>query len=254
MLLAITREVSRSIAACELTYLSREPIDIGRARQQHAAYELALRALGIAVLSLPEATEMPDAVFIEDTALVLDECAIRLRPGAASRRAEVAEIGRLLSHFCPLHSVEAPGLVDGGDVLRFGRRVYVGVGQRTNQEAVAQIEAFLGPLGYAVEAVAFAGCLHLKSAATEVGPGLVLVNPEWVDPGLFGDVKCIEVEPSEAYAANALLVGHRVLFPEAFTRTRERLQRAHIEVVTVQADELAKAEGALTCCSLILET
>lgn len=253
MRLAITRQVSRSIANCELTYLSRERIDVARAREQHASYEAVLRELGTAVLSLPEEPEMPDAVFIEDTAFALDECAILMRPGATSRQAEVAATEAVLGRFRRLYRIEPPGLVDGGDILRVGRRVIIGVGQRTNQVAVNQIEAFLVPLGYTVESAHVSGCLHLKSAATEVGAGIVLVNPAWIDPAILGDVKCIEVAPSEAYAANALLLGETVLLPETFTGTRARLERADIRVRPVPADELAKAEGALTCCSIILE-
>jgi dimethylargininase len=222
------------------------------ARQQHRQYESALRELGLAVLALPEEAELPDAVFVEDTALVLDECAILLRPGAVSRQAEVASMGKVLGHFRRLHGIQTPARVDGGDILRLGRRLFIGVGQRTNSEAVKQIRSLLAPLGYTVEPVRATGCLHLKSAATEVGAGTLLMNPKWIEPDALADVKCIEVDPSEAYAANALRLGETVLFPEAFPRTRARLERANIRTRTVPADELAKAEGALTCCSLIL--
>jgi dimethylargininase len=252
MQLAITREVSRSIEKCELTYLAREPMDLPRARQQHAAYEQALRDAGLAVLSLPEEPDLPDSVFVEDTALVLDECAIVLRPGAASRRKEADSIGSWLGRFRTLHSVQAPGQVDGGDILRLGHVIYVGVGQRTDNEAIEQIRTWVAPFGYSVEAVPIRGCLHLKSAATEVATGVVLVNPEWIEPQSFREVKSIEVDPSEPYGANGLRLGESVLFPEAFPRTRARLERAGIRTRAIAADELAKAEGALTCCSLIL--
>ncbi len=249
--IAITRQVSRSIVRCELAYLAREPIDVLRARHQHAKYRRALEDLGLAVLSLPEEPELPDAVFVEDTALVLDECAILLRPGADSRKPETDSIGEMLERFRPVHRVEAPARVDGGDILRLGKRIYVGVGQRTDVLAKEQIRSWLEPLGYTVEAVRVSGCLHLKSAATEVGDGVVLVNPQWIDPQAFGDVKYIEIDPSERYAANALRIDETVVFPEAFPLTRARLERAGMRVLPLAADELAKAEGALTCCSLI---
>jgi dimethylargininase len=249
--LAITRQVSRSIEQCELTHMTRAPIDLIRARQQHAWYEQALRDAGLAVLSLPEEPDMPDSVFVEDTALVLDECAIGLRPGADSRLPEADSICDLLRHFRKLHRIQPPARIDGGDILRLGRRVYVGVGQRTDEAAVDQIRSWVTPFGYSVDAVRVSGCLHLKSAATEVAPGAVLVNPEWVDPGVFQDVKSIEIDPSESYAANAVRIGATVLFPEAFPLTRSRLERRGLATCVVAADELAKAEGALTCCSLI---
>jgi dimethylargininase len=251
MQIAITRRVSRSIEKCELTFLSREPIDLSRAREQHAQYEEALQDLGLAVLSLPEEPDLPDSVFVEDTALVLDECAIILRPGAASRRSEADSIGDVLSRFRSLHRVQAPGHVDGGDILRLGRKIHIGVSRRSNTDASAQIRSWLEPLRYSVDSVEFGGCLHLKSAATEVGPDTVLVNPEWVDSRSLGDVKTIEVDPSEPHAANALRIGDTVLLPAAFRFTRARLEHAGIRVRSLAADELAKAEGALTCCSVI---
>jgi dimethylargininase len=252
MQLAITREVSRSINKCELTYLSREPIDLVRARQQHAQYERTLRDLGLAVLSLPEIPDLPDAVFVEDTALVLDECVILLRPGAASRLPEVNSIGKVLANFRPLNRLRAPAHADGGDILRIGQRIFIGVGQRTNVEAIGQIRSIVTPFGYSVQAAPTAGCLHLKSAATEVGPDTVLVNPKWIESSALEHVKCLEVDPSEGYAANALRLGDTVLFPEAFPRTRRKLEQANIQIRTLPCDELAKAEGALTCCSLVL--
>ena len=109
-------------------------------------------------------------------------------------------------------------------------------------------------LGYLVESVQVTGCFHLKFVVTEVGFGTLFINLEWIDPDVIADVKCIEVDPSEPYAANALRLGETVLFPEAFPRTRARLEQANIRTRTLAADELAKAEGALTCCSLILNT
>src|SRR5512142_2595855 len=116
MLLAITREVSRSIIHCELTHLARTPIDVKRARQQHAQYEAALKQLGVAVLSLPEQPDLPDSVFVEDTALVLDECAVILRPGAESRRPETDAIRQALAPYRDLFQIDAPARVDGGDL------------------------------------------------------------------------------------------------------------------------------------------
>src|SRR5512143_2649027 len=165
---AITRQVSRSINNCELTYMARERINLGRARLQHAQYEAVLRDLGLAVFSLPEEPDLPDAVFVEDTAVVLDECAIVTRPGAASRRPETGSISRILASFRTLFHIQPPATLDGGDVLQVGRDIYVGSSQRSDTHALGQLQQLTAPFGYAVHPVTVSGCLHLKSAVTRV--------------------------------------------------------------------------------------
>ncbi len=253
MLIAITREVSRSIVHCELTHLVRTPIDVPRARAQHAEYESALKQLGVAVLSLPEEPALADSVFVEDTALVLDECAIVLRPGADSRKPETESIARALRPYRTLRYIEAPARIDGGDILRVGKQIYIGLSSRSDTNAAEQVQALLEPYGYEVQAVTVTGCLHLKSAVTQVAGDVLLINPAWVDKTHFGGMKFIEVDPSEPYAANAVLLEETILYPKAFARTRKKLADAGIKIVDVNADELAKAEGALTCCSLLLK-
>src|SRR5512144_1630852 len=139
MLLAITRDVSRAIVNCELTHLARTPIDVRRASEQHGEYGAALKSLGAAVLSLPEAPELADSVFVEDTALVLDECAVILRPGAESRRPETALMEPILSPYRKIFRIEAPARVDGGDLLRVGRDIYVGISTRSDANAAEQL-------------------------------------------------------------------------------------------------------------------
>ncbi len=253
MYLAITREVSRSITHCELTLLARIPIDVDRARQQHAQYESALKHLGAAVLSLPEQPDLPDSVFVEDTALVFDEFAVILRPGAESRRPETDSIRRVLAPYRELFEIQAPARVDGGDLLRVGKHVYMGLSTRSDTNAAEQLQDTLKPFGYDLTIVPVTGCLHLKSAVSQVSDDMLLVNPAWVDKSLFGAVNFIEVDASEPYAPNAVLLGGPVIYPTSFPRTQKRLEDAGIQLVTVDADELAKAEGAVTCCSLILQ-
>ncbi len=253
MKIAITREVSRSIVNCELTHLSRTPIDVERARSQHAQYEAALKQLGLAVLSLPEQPDLADSVFVEDTALVLDECAVILRPGAESRRPEVESIAEVLAPYRKLYPIQAPARVDGGDILRIGRDIYVGLTSRSDANAIEQMQDTLQPYGYTLHGVPVTGCLHLKSAATLVKPDTLLVNPAWADKSRFEGVKFLEVDPSESYAANAVLIGETILYPANFPKTQKRLEAAGVRMVTVEADELAKAEGAVTCCSLIFD-
>jgi dimethylargininase len=253
MRIALTRAVSPSITRCELTHLGRVPIDLARAEAQHAAYEEALRALGCLVVQVPGAPDLPDAVFVEDTAIVLDEVAIVTRPGAAARRPETAAVGEVLGQYRPLRHVVEPGTLDGGDVLRAGRTLFVGRSSRSNDAGVAQLREHVSDFGYSVVPVSVSGCLHLKSAVTLVAPDALLVQPAWVARDLFGDATVIEVDPREPFAANALLVGDGVIYPAASPRTRERLEARGVRVVTVDVSELQKAEGAVTCCSVVLE-
>jgi dimethylargininase len=248
---AITRAVSGALARCELTHLDRTPIDVERARSQHAAYEDALRTLGCRVEQLSELPEHGDSVFVEDTAIVLDEIAVLTRPGAVSRRGEVDAIAPALAPYRSIVHLRAPATLDGGDVLRLGRRVFVGLSSRSNRAAVDELAAILAPHAYSVEGVELGACLHLKTAVTEVAPGVVLANPQWIDPSVLGDVEALEVDPAEPFAANAIAFAGRLLYPLAFPRTADRLKRHGLDLLTVEVDELAKAEGAVTCCSLI---
>ncbi len=250
-LLALTRPVSPRLADCELTHLRREPIDVGRARAQHRAYEECLRALGCDVRALPAAPDHADSVFVEDTAVVFDELAVVTRPGAVSRRAEVEAVAHALAAFRPQRAIAAPGTVDGGDVLVVGRAVFVGRSTRTNAEGVAQLARIVEPHGYSVQALDVTSCLHLKSAATAVAPGTVLLNPDWVDARAFRAFERIDVDPAEPLGANALDVAGTVVYAAAFPRTRERLERQGRAVRAIDMSELAKAEGAVTCCSLV---
>lgn len=248
---AITRAVSRAVAQCELTHLERQAIDVGRARAQHEAYEKALRALGCRVQQLPEEPDLADSVFVEDTAIVLDEVAVLTRPGAPSRRPEVDSVAPALAIYRELLTIQAPGTLDGGDVLRLGRHIHVGLSGRSNAAGVEQLARLLAPFGYAVVGVATSGCLHLKSAITEVAPGLALVNPAWVDPGAFRGVEILEIASGEEFAANGLRIADTLIYPDAFPRTAERLAQRGVTLRLVDLSELAKAEGAVTCCSLV---
>jgi dimethylargininase len=251
MLIAITRDVSASLAACELSFVARSAIDVERAQSQHRAYQKALAQLGCAVQVLPAQPEMPDAVFVEDVAVVVDEIAVMTRPGAPSRRGEGETVVVALRAHRSLRTIEAPGTLDGGDVLRIGRRFYVGQSARSNAGGIAQLRAVLGEFGYTVQGVSTRGCLHLKSAVTALDDMSVLLQPEWVDRTVFADYRIVEIDPSEEHAANVLRIGAAVVSPACFPRTHARIRAAGVEVVTVDVSELQKAEGAVTCCSLV---
>lgn len=251
-MIAFTREVSASIEHCELTHLQRCSIDVDIARRQHRDFENVLRSLGCDVRRIPDADDLPDAVFVQDAAIVFDEIAVIARPGALSRRTETASVAAALSPFRALRFIESPGTMDGGDVLRVGRNVFVGQTARSNHEGLRQLTAMLTPLGYTVRGVEVNGCLHLQTAVTEVADNRLLVNPQWTDPRVFGDVARIEIDPTEPFAANALLGGDSVVHPSQFVRTRERLEKQGIRVVAVEMSELAKAEAGVTCCCILL--
>ena len=248
----ITREVSASIERCELTHVARTPIDVARARAQHDAYERTIESVGWKVHRLPAPDDMPDAVFVEDTAFVLDELAIITRPGAESRRRETTLVSDVLRSYRPLVAILAPGTLDGGDILTIGKRIFVGVGGRSNEAGFKQLRAMVKSLGYTAEPVEFRGCLHLKTATTLVADDTVVVNPAWTDASQFGALRTIEVHPDEPFAANTLRLEDSVIYPAEHVRTRERLEKAGMKVYPVEVDELAKAEGSVTCFSLIV--
>ena len=250
--LAITRGISPAFARCELTHLAREPIDVERARRQHALYEEALRELGCRVEALPALPEHPDCVFVEDVAVVLDEVAIVTRPGAESRRGEEEAVAEVLAAHRPLARIAGPGTLDGGDVLRLGRRVFVGRTPRSDEAGRRQLHELLSPHGYEVIGVEVSGCLHLKSAVTAVGEGAVLMNPAWVDAEPFASYERVEVDPEEPSAANVLVIADSVLLPAAFPRTAVRLASRGLYVRALEVDEIAKAEGGVTCCSVLV--
>ena len=254
MRIAITRGVSPSIGQCELTHLSRQDIDVNRARFQHAQYEDLLTDFGCQVRRLPEEPDQPDSVFVEDTAIVLDNTAVITRPGASRRRNETESIAEVLKEYRTIVQITDPGTLDGGDVLRIGRTLYVGNSVRSNIPGIKQLMEIVAPLGYDVVVVEVKGCLHLKSAASLVGEQTLLINRSWVDADSFGGSReFIDIDPGEPYAANALLVGDELIYPQSFPRTRLRLENNGIGVRVADVSELQKAEGALTCCSLIFD-
>lgn len=232
--------------------MRRRPIDLALARRQHAAYEQSLRDAGCEVRQLPEQPDQPDSVFVEDTAVVLDEVAVITRPGAESRHGETEPVAAVLRELREIVRIEAPGTLDGGDVLRLDRVLYVGASARSNAEGIAQLGRMLAPFGYRAVAVPLRGCLHLKSAVTQVAEGRVLVNPDWVDARCFPGWEPIAIDSAEPHAANGLLVDGALIYPASCPRTAEKLRVLGIDVRSVDMSETEKAEGAVTCCSVIV--
>ena len=253
MRLAITRDVSPRFNECEITHIDRTPIDVMVARSQHHGYVQALKELGYAVLELPAEPDLPDSVFVEDTAVILPDVALITQPGADSRKPETESVAQALRPYRELVFIKSPGSVDGGDVLVLDKNIYVGLSTRSNQQAIDQMNQLLGEYGYKTQGVEMHDCLHLKTAVTRVDGKTLLINRKWVDVENFAGFDLIDVEESEPFAANCLPVQGAIIFPVAFPKTGAKLTARGYKVKPVVVDELAKAEGAVTCCSLIVE-
>jgi dimethylargininase len=251
MLRALTRQVGSNFAACELTFLDRQPIDVAKAMEQHRGYEDCLTELGITVTSLPADPSFPDGVFVEDPALVLDEVAIIARPGAESRRGETESIAQALSPFREIRIITEPATLEGGDVVHVGKTLYVGLSRRTNREGIVQLMELLRPFGYCVVPVEVRDCLHLKSGACWAGSDVILANRNWINVDKFYNFRIIDVADDEPSAADVLPIGNTLLVPANFVRTSEILEAAGIKVRAIDVSDLQKAEAGVTCMSLI---
>ena len=252
VIVAITRPTGTELGDCELTHVDRVPIDVERARAQHSDYLGVLRSLGVKVVELPRLPGHPDAVFVEDTALVLPEVAVLLRPGAVSRRGEVPSMATALADYRELREMGTPATLDGGDVIVFGKNVLVGQTTRSNPAGIAALADLLSPFGYTVEAVPVYGVLHLKSAATVVDDETLIVFSPSVDLTAFG-ARLLQAHPDEPQGANVVRVGDTLLVDASAPRTMAMLGAFVDNIAGVHVDEFAKAEGAISCKGVIFE-
>jgi len=253
-LIAITREVSPGINDCELSYHAREPIDVAKAIAQHKAYQDCLAELGLRVVALPAEPELPDSVFVEDPAIVLDEVAVIMRIGAPSRRPEASSLVNALAPYRSLEFLTEPATMDGGDVVRVGRSIFVGLSRRTNREGVSQLSKLLQGHGYTVTAVEVKGCLHFKSACSYIGNQTMLVSRSWLTAEQLAGFDLLDVPEQESSAANVLRINETIVMPASFPRTRTLLEKRGFQVHPVNVSELQKAEAGVTCCSLIFKS
>jgi dimethylargininase len=245
---AFTRAVSPRLAECQLTHLERVPIDASEAAAQHAGYEQALRGAGFDIVRLPDLPDDPDAVFVEDTALILGDHAVITRPGVASRADETDSTAAGLRDHFEIHRIQS-GHVDGGDVLRIGQRLYVGTSTRTDRAGIAALANLVRPLGYEVITAQAGACLHLKTGATYAGDGVLLYDAAAIDPSQFAGVEPLAVE--EAAAANCVRAGGVLILPAGNPRTAAMLRSRGFTVAEIDVSELQKAEAGVTCMSLI---
>jgi dimethylargininase len=253
-LTAITREVSPSINRCELSFHARQRIDVAKAIAQHKAYQDCLAELGVRIVSLPAEPGLPDAVFIEDAAVITEEVAIISRMGAPSRRPERITLIDTLAHYRPIRFLVEPATLDGGDVMRAGRSVFVGLSRRTNRDGFVQLNGLLEADNYKLHPVEVRGCLHLKSACSYIGNDTILLNRSWIDAEQLRGFELIDVADEEPAGANALLLNDVVVIPASFPKTRALLEKRGFSVRTLDLSELQKAEAGVTCASLIFET
>jgi dimethylargininase len=253
MLTAITRAVSSTLADCELSFIPRSPIDVEKARAQHHAYEQLLGKLGARVISLPEERALPDSLFVEDPAIVVEELAVIFPLGTETRRKEAPSLAAALQKFRKLTYVKLPGTLEGGDVLRVGKKVFVGITARSNPEGIRQLAVILGAYGYDLTAVPVTGCLHLKSAVTYLGRNTMLANRAWFDSWRMPGFEWLDVDIGEPHSANALAIGDAVIFPASFPKTGALIEAKGFRVESLDISELQKAESGLTCSSLVFE-
>jgi dimethylargininase len=250
-LIAITHVPSPALESGERTFVSRAPIDFALAQRQHAAYCTALRDCGAEVTTLDVNAAHPDCVFIEDTAIVLDEVAILTRPGAASRRDEPRGIEPVLRTYREVRPIEAPATLDGGDVVVTGRSILVGASPRTNEAGASALQERTREFGYRLRRVPLRDCLHLKSACCALPDGRLLVNPAWLDTSALDDFTHLRVHESEPFAADFATVGDTILVSESHPRTGDIISTLGFGVRATPLTEFEKAEGSVTCLSLI---
>ena len=251
-MLALTHRPSPRMTECQLTFVERGAIDFALACRQHEEYCRVLRECGAEVRLLDVNLDLADCAFIEDAAVVLDEAAIIGRMGTEARRPETEGIARELAVLRPIHRVDAPAILEGGDVLRVGRTLLVGRSSRTNAAGVSALSEFAGRYGYEVRPVPVHGCLHLKTACTALPDGRLLVNRDWLDCDGLEGFDLLDVPADEPWGANIACVGATVCAAAASPQTADLARRLGFDVRTIDLAEFAKAEGGVTCLSILL--
>jgi len=253
VLVALTRAVSRTINDCELTFQKYEAIDVELARKQHAAYEDALRKVGTKLISMAALDLCPDAVFVEDTAVVLDEVLVPARMGTQPRAREVFSVAEELAFCRRVLSLPPQGSLEGGDVIRAWKTIFVGISGRTDEAGAEGLRAILQPYGYNVVPVKVRGALHLKTACSYLGRNMLLLNSAMVETRALKGYEILEVPSNEPAGANVLVVGETAIVPANFPATQKLLRRMGFEVISLDVSELQKAEAGVTCCSIIFD-
>ena len=250
----IVREVSTEIIKALSEYGNSVDISLERAQREHKIYIQVLNDLGIKTIVLPADPTLPDGVFVEDTAVILPGLAVITNPGASTRRGEVNSVEAALSPFIKTQTLGGVGTLDGGDVLRVGDKYFIGISSRTNIAGAEELIEILGERGLTGKMVEFAGALHLTSIVTPLSPDAVLGTSEILDNPAFKNIKGlrkIEVPKNEVPAGNVLVANGKILVPGGFPETSGRISAAGFDVIEVDNYEFMKADGGLTCRSVL---
>lgn len=252
MTLALVRRPASSLGNCEVTHVLREDINLRLAVQQHDGYCQALRQLGADIEILSPLESYPDSVFIEDNAIILDELAVLTSMGTASRQGEADVVLPVLSQYRCLVEMRLPAKIEGGDVFRVGKTLYVGISSRTNHEGVEALRSIVEPFGYGVIVIPVKGCLHLKTACTPLDDETLLVNPAWLDLDALGKFRLLRIPSAELFGANVLRLPQGILANAEYPMTLDVIAAHGYSVAAVEMSEFSKAEAGVTCLSLIL--
>lgn len=249
--------ISRLPAASVIDGLRAEDTgtpDLARMLEDHADYVAALRSTGAEVTVLPALPAFPDALFVEDTALCLPQGAVLMRPGAPSRMGEVAEMApALAAHYSDIRAIEAPGHIEGGDILFTGREILVGRSARTDAEGIARLRALVSDWGHTVREVETPpGVLHFKTDCSLLDGETILATERLAASGCFSDYTVIHTAPGEEAAANTIRFNDLVLMPAGFPGTAARLRAAGFTLAEIGNTECAKLDGGMSCLSLRL--
>ena len=251
-MIALTHLPSPALERGQRTHLDRAPIDFPKALQQHADYCRALRECGVEVRILDANHHLPDSVFVEDTAIVLEEIAILASMGTASRREELPAIETELKKYRPTVRIQLPATIEGGDVLRVDQKIIVGLSRRTNAAGIDELKSIVRQFDYEIISVAVGDCLHLKTGCSALPDGSLLVNEAWVAAESLRDFHLIRIPPTEPWAANVLSIGGDVVTPAGHPATTKLIREMGFRVRPVDLSEFAKAEGGATCLSILL--
>ena len=252
MLRGFTHVVSPNLDAGELTYIDREAVDFALAQRQHEQYCRVLVSLGVELTILDGNRDLPDSCFVEDTAIVLDEIAITTSMGTASRRSEPEAVKQALSKYRETVSIQLPATIEGGDVLRIGKTLFVGHSSRTNMLAISDLTNIVKRFGYAVVPIPVTGCLHLKTACTAILDDVLLINPDWIDTAPLQGYTLLSVASDEPWAANTIRVGGAICAQEGFPKTLERIQKFSSGIELLNISEFRKVEAGLSCLSILI--
>jgi dimethylargininase len=225
----------------------KKGINQAKALIQHQSYVEALKQVGSKILSLPPEDLLPDSTFVEDTAFVFGKTAFLCSAKEETRRNEVESVAQELKDHLKIVNLEP--YIDGGDILNTPQAIYIGLSKRSNERA---IQSLSHKVGKKIISVPVIKGLHLKSAVNYLGNNVLLIDPERVENTAFKSFQWIEVEEKDSYAANCLALGNRIIMPAGFPTIREKILQHGFETVEVEMSEFEKADGGVTCLSIIL--